>query len=203
MIIDESSPAAYLFQEGDFAIVIPESVLAIMEVKTTLKAPDFDKALENIASAKKLIRFPANLTGIIFGYSGTASSDRNLDRWFKREIPSSFGKKDTNVLGANAILFFTAGCLLARYGESGKWSSGGKYYHKLFRHDSVKESPRDIAWQLSIILAMIIAVCERGESRRTSKFPEGFADRLIQSEGGMRSHSRFAFGEGLSKVTSS
>lgn len=199
MVIDESSPAAYLFQEGDFAIVIPESVMAVVEVKTALKAPDFDKALENIASAKKLIEFPVNLTGIIFGYSGTIPSDRNLDKWFKREIPSTFSEKDTNVLGANAILFFTAECLLSRYREDGKWDGGGKYYHKLFRDDSVKESPSDIAWQLSIILAMIVAACERGESSRTHMFPVGYADRLIQSEGGMISHSRFAFREGFSR----
>src|SRR3989338_6665288 len=48
IVIDENSPAAYIFQEGDFAIVIPQAVVAVMEVKTTLNAPNFDQALENI-----------------------------------------------------------------------------------------------------------------------------------------------------------
>lgn len=199
IVIDESSPAAYLFQEGDFAIAIPEAVMSVIEVKTTLNAPDFDESLENIASARKLMEFPVNLTGIIFGYDGTTPSDSNLDRWFKREIPSTFNEGDANILAASAIMFFTSGCLLARYRKDGKWESGGKYYHKLFRDDSVKKSSSDIAWQLSILLAMIIAACERGEMSRTHMFPVGYADRLIQSEGGMISHSRFAFGEGLSR----
>ncbi|GEM_PF-991511 len=199
LIIDEDSPAAYLFQEGDFAIVIPEAVMAVLEVKTTLNAPDFDEALENIASAKKLMRFPAAATGIIFGYGGTSPTDNNLDRWYKRATPSSFSESEKNLLGPNAVMFFTAGCLLARYTEEGKWESGGKYYHKLFRDDSVKKSPSDVAWQLSVILAMTIAACENGEMSRTHMFPAGYADRLIQSEGGMISHSRFAFGEGLSR----
>lgn len=199
LIIDETSPAAYLFQEGDFAIVIPEAVMAILEVKTTLKAPDFDEALENIASAKSLMKFPAASTGIVFSYSGTTPTDKNLDKWYKRIISSSFGVEEKHLLGPNAIMFFSSGCMLARYTKDGKWDSGGKYYHKLFRDDSVKKSPSDVAWQLSIMLAMIIAACERGEMSRTHMFSSGYADRLIQSEGGMISHSRFAFGEGLSR----
>ncbi len=199
LIVDESSPAACLFQEGDFAIVIPEAVMAVLEVKTTLHAPDFDEALENIASAKKLMKFPAASTGIIFSYGGTSPTDKMLDKWYKGTTPSSFGESEKNLLGPNAIMFFTAGCLLTRYTEDGKWDSGGKYYHKLFRDDSVKKSPSDKAWQLSVILALVIAACERGEMSRTQMFPAGYAGRLIQSEGGMISHSRFAFGEGFSR----
>src|SRR5260221_13435972 len=85
MIIDENSPAAYLFQEGDFAIVIPEAVIAVIEVKTTLDATSFDAGVDNIASAKKLAEFPVRLTGILFGYQGTEPSNSNLNAWFKRE----------------------------------------------------------------------------------------------------------------------
>src|SRR2546430_11387371 len=69
MIIDENVPAAYIFQDGDFAIVLPESVVAIIEVKTTLDATQFDEAVNNIASAKKLIQYPTALPGMVFGYS--------------------------------------------------------------------------------------------------------------------------------------
>src|SRR3989338_2723259 len=53
LVVDENSPAAYIFQEGDFAIVMPEAVVAVMEIKTTLNAPDFDFSIQNIASAKQ------------------------------------------------------------------------------------------------------------------------------------------------------
>ncbi|KKS05039.1 hypothetical protein A2W45_01670 [Candidatus Curtissbacteria bacterium RIFCSPHIGHO2_12_41_11] len=201
LIIDENSPAAYLFQEGDFAIVIPESVIAVMEIKTTLNSNDFDIAIENIASAKKLVEFPVNLTGIIFGFDGTSPSDKNLDNWFKRVIPAKFKDSPENVLGANMIMFFTAGCLLARYRDDGIWDLAGKYYHKMFRDDSVKKSISDTGWQLSVVLAMIVSSCERGEISRTGRIVESKALRLIQGDGSMISHSRFAFGGGVSKIS--
>ncbi|QQG40561.1 MAG: hypothetical protein HYV37_03260 [Candidatus Levyibacteriota bacterium] len=193
MIVDETMPAAYLFQEGDFAIVIPEAVIAILEVKTTLNAGDFDNAVENIASAKRLSKFKVNPFSIIFGYSGTTPSDKNLNKWFKRPSPTKL--KEDFVLGPNAIMFFKDGCLLTRHKDNGGWDSNGKYYHKAFRDPPVSDS----GWQLSIILAMIISACETGEMRRTHFFPANIAGRLIQGEGSSISHNRFSFGEGISK----
>lgn len=192
MIIDESSPAAYLFQEGDFAIVIPEPVIAVLEVKTTLNAPDFDKSINNIASAKRLTKYHTNPLGIVFGYSGTKPSDKILDSWYRRSIPSAI--KDNFVLGPNAIMFFEEGCLLTRHKEDGGWNYNGKYYHKSFRSN---EQP-DIGWQLSIVLAMILAACEAKEAANRHTFPDKIADRLIQGEGSSISNNRFSFGEKMS-----
>ncbi len=196
MIIDETMPAAYLFQEGDFVIVIPDAVVAIMEVKTTLNSGDFDKAVNNIASAKRLSEFKINPFAIIFGYGGTPPHDKNLDKWFKRPIPSEY--KDDSVLGPNAIMFFNTGCLLTRHKEDGGWDSNGKYYHKVFRDPPTKDS----GWQLSIILAMIISACETGEMRRTHFFPANIAGRLIQGDGSNISNNRFSLGEGMSRLNS-
>ena len=201
LIIDENSPAAYLFQEEDFAIVIPSSVVAFMEVKTTLNAPDFDTAIQNIESAKKLLEFPHTIPGIVFGYDGTKPSDDILDNWFKRPIPATFKDKEKNLLAPNAFMFFTDGQLLVRYTKEGKWELGGEYYHRILRDDSVKrdKSVSDTGWQISLILAMIISACEFREMKKTHFFQDGVAGKLIQSEGSGISHSRFAFGEGLSK----
>lgn len=193
MIIDETMPAAYLFQEGDFAIVIPEAVVAILEVKTKLNAGNFDKAIDNIASAKRLSQFKASPFAIVFAYGGTTPSDENLDTWFKRPIPTKY--KEDFFLGPNAIIFFEEGCLLTRHKENGDWDPNEKYYHKTFRNPPANDS----GWQLSIILAMIISACEAGEMRRTHSFPDNIAARLIQGEGSSISHNRFSFGEGVSK----
>lgn len=198
LIIDENEPAAYIFQEGNFAVVIPEAIVATIEVKTTCNSGDFEKSVENIVSVKRLFEFPTNVTSIIFGYQGTIPSDKNLDTWFKR--PALTKIPTDKPLGADAIMFFTNGCLLATHNKEGKWEKGGRYYHKLFRSDEVKKKTvSDRGWQISIILALIVSACEHKDFQISRRFKYGSAaDRLIQMEGAMTSHSRFSFGEGLS-----
>lgn len=200
LIIDEDEPAGYIFQEGDFAVVIPEAVVATMEVKTTLNAGDFDKAVANTTSVKKLFEFPTNITSIIFGYQGTTPSDNNLNNWFKRPVPSRV--PNDKPYGTDAIMFFTDGCLLTTHDQRGEWAKGGSYYHKLFRDDKVKQkSISDRGWQVSILLALIVSACEHKDFQISRRFKNGsVADRLIQMEGAMTSHSRFAFGEGVSTL---
>lgn len=200
LIIDENEPAAYIFQEGNFAVVIPEAVVATIEVKTTCNAGDFDKSVENIGSVKRLFEFPTNINSIIFGYQGTTPSDKNLNNWFKRPILTEVSTDKP--LGADAIMFFASGCLLVTHNKDGKWEKGGKYYHKLFRSDEVKDKTiSDKGWQISIILALIIGACEHKDFQISRRFKNGsVASRLIQMEGAMTSHSRFSFGEGLSTL---
>ncbi len=199
MVIDENSPAAYIFQEGDFAVVIPQAVVAIMEIKTTLNAPDFDQALENISSAKSLMEFPANLTGIVFGFDGTDPSDDILDDWFKRPTPSKF--KDKNVLAPNAIMFLTAKTLLVHCNEQGQIAPDGKYYHRIGTDDEGKLHGAD--FQLSVILAMIVNACEQKEFTQTRYFADRQGFGLVQLERGGISLDRFAFGDGKSKLIKS
>ena len=196
MVIDENSPAAYIFQEGDFAVVIPQAVVTIMEIKTTLNAPDFDQALENISSAKSLMEFPVNLTGIVFGFDGTDPSDDILDDWFKRPTPSKF--KDKNVLAPNAIMFLTAKTLLVHCNEQGQIAPDGKYYHRIGTDDEGKLHGAD--FQLSVILAMIVNACEQKEFTQTRYFADRQGFGLVQLERGGISLDRFGFGDGKSKL---
>lgn len=199
MVVDENSPAAYIFQEGDFAVVIPQAVVAVMEIKTALNAPDFDQALENISSAKSLIEFPANLTGIVFGFDGTNPTDDILDDWFKRPTPSKF--KDKDVLAPNAIMFLTAKTLLVHCNEQGQITPDGKYYHRIGTDDEGKLHGAD--FQLSVILAMIINACEQKEFIQTCYFADRQGFGLVQLERGGISLDRFKFGEGKSKLVQS
>ena len=197
MIIDENSPASYIFQEGDFAIVIPKAVVAVMEIKSILDASAFDKALENIASAKSLVEFPANLVGITFGFDGTEPKSKVLDGWFKREIPTSFKTKE--VLAPDAIMFFNYKNLLVRCNNIGRVDPGGKHYHRIGIDD--KGELHGIAFQISIILAMIINACEQREFKSTRSLSKSFAfTNLVQAERGGLSLERYGFGEGASQI---
>lgn len=194
MIIDENEPAAYIFQEGDFAIVLPKCVRAIIEVKTTLHIPDFLKAVDTLGSAKKLIEFPPRMTAILFGYGGTKPTENNLQSWFSNKNLSTY--QENYGLGPDAIMFFTASCLLTQRDEKGKATQGGKYYHKAYRIPK----GNDLGWQLSILLAMIINSCETDDASRRNTFPEGLASKLIQEEGSSIDSTRFSFGEGQSEL---
>ena len=198
MVIDENSPAAYIFQEGDFAVVIPQAVVAIMEIKTTLNAPDFDQSIENISSAKSLMEFPANLTGIVFGFDGTNPTENILDEWFRRPIPSKFKGKE--VLAPDAIMFFTANSMLVRCNESARIGPDGKYYHQLNGADEYNASLDGVAFQMSAMFAMIINACEHKEFTKTHYFPDRNGFSLLQAERGGLSLERFSFGEGKSKI---
>lgn len=196
MVIDENAPAAYIFQEGDFAIVIPHAVVAVMEIKTTLNAHGFDYSLENISSAKLLMEFPVNLTGIVFGFDGPDPTDTILEKWFKREIPSRF--KDNEVVAPNAIMFLSAKTLLIRCDEHGNINPGGKYYHRIGTDDEGQLHGAD--FQLSVILAMIVNACERREFTYTHNIRERQGFNLVQLMRGGVSLDRFRFGEGKSKL---
>ena len=199
MVIDENSPAAYIFQEGDFAVVLPQAVVAVMEIKTTLNAQGFDQALENISSAKSLMEFPANLVGIVFGYDGTNPSDDTLDDWFKRPKPSEFKNKE--VIAPDAILFFTKNILLVRCNENARIGPDGKYYYPLIGgNNEIKPGMDSRAYQMSFILAMIINSCEQKEFTKTRYFADRQGFKLVQGERGALVLNRFTFGEGKSKI---
>jgi hypothetical protein len=194
LIVDENSPAAYIFQEGDFAIVMPKAVVAAVEVKTSLKAGDFDQSIDNIASVKRLMEFPADLAGIVFGFDGTNPTDHNLDKWFKRPVPSQYA--DNEVVVPDAIMFFNSNSLLLRCNENQRIGPDGKYYHRLIA--ASEDHGETSALQLSIVLAMIINACEHKQFRDTHQFVDRNGFNLFQAEKGRLLLDRFAFGEGQS-----
>lgn len=197
IIIDENHPAAYIFQEGNFAIVMPEAVVGIVEVKTRFSAKEFDQAIENIAQAKSLYKFPTNLMAIIFAFGSTVPTDNILNRWFQREMAKKYSEK--RILGPDGILLFNDGSFLTRHNEVGKMRSDGDYYHKIYR--LLNGDPvNDVGWHLSIMLAMLVSSCELSDFNRTHQFTGSRAERLVQAEGSMRSHNRFALGIGMSTL---
>lgn len=198
MIVDENSPASYIFQEGDFAVVIPQAVVAVMEIKTSFNANEFDQSIENIASAKALMEFPANLTGIVFGFDGTNPTNELLDSWFKREVPAGF--KNNEVVAPDAIIFFTSNTLLVRCNESARIGPDGKYFHKLTGTDENDWQLEGIAFQMSVILALIINACEHKQFTISHHFSDGQGRHLFQADRGGLSLDRFSFGDGISHI---
>lgn len=197
MIIDENSPAAYIFQEGDFAIVIPHAVVAVMEIKTTLNSDGFEAALENIRLAKSLMEFPTNITGIVFGFDGKPA-DETLGNWFKNSVASSF--KGREVYAPETIMFFNDSYMLVRCNEEYKIRSDGKHYYPLIGgNDEIKEGMNSIAYQLSLLLAMIINACEQREFNNTHQIVDRQSFNLIQQERSAVVLKRFSFGEGVSE----
>lgn len=193
MIVDENEPAAYIFQEGDFAVVLPKAVVTVLEVKTSLDKASFRDSVLNIKAAKELFELPAQLTGIIFGYRSSLPSDKNLDAWFKDSELMSLS--EGRALWPNAIEFFERGCLLFA-------PFNLQHYHKFYRYDNLKNPQDDVGWHLSIVLALVLSSCENKVARERRTFSDGVAQSLIQAEGAKQSIARYAFGEGKTDAPS-
>ena len=194
LIIDENTPAAYIFQEDDFVIVMPNAVVAAIEVKTTLNAADFDTAIENIASAKRLYDLPAQLRTIIFSYQGTDASDSNLDTWFKRGGATAI--KDQPVLGPHAISLFEQKTLLMRFNPTTNTINDGHNYHKIFQYDG-EPYKNENGWHLSLLLALILGACESREVAITGRFSgDSPATRLIQAQSSFVDQQGYGLGIG-------
>ena len=197
LIVDEYQASAYIYQDGDFAIVRPRAVVAAIEVKTTLRAGDFDVALANIASVKRLTERPNDICGMIFGYDGANPRPSTLDTWFQRE--SAVALKDTPLLGPTLFAFFRHGVLLQRYNPANSTIDDGTNYH-VSQHFSVVDplpDPVGEGWQLRVILAVIYAVCERQEMNRTHTF-SGYSDanELLKFSGAVVSQDSYELGVG-------
>ena len=199
MVVDEYEASAYIYQEGDFAIVRPRSVVAVLEVKTLLRGSEFDEALDNIASAKRQADNPERICGMVFGYDGTKPSPTSLNNWFKR--PSANKLAETPRLGPTLFSFFQHGVLLLRLNyDNGAMIDDGSHYHVL-KHiskiSSVDESVSE-GWQLRYILAMIYAMCSGREFQRTRMFQDNNeVGELLRFSGGVPSADHFELGRGF------
>lgn len=200
MVIDENSPMAYVFQEGDFAIVIPEAVVAVMEIKTVIQKDDFVEALENIQSAKSLMTdglFPANLTGIVFGYKG--AQDNTLAEWFKDERISKF--QNNEVMAPDSVMFFTQSTMLLRGSHlvSGGNKLEEKYYYQLIGgNNETTPGINSQALQISMLLQLIINACRNREISRTGRFSQS-SFNLTRTDRVAMTNKRFAFVDGVSE----
>ena len=200
IIVDEYDVSAYIYQEGDFAIVRPRSVIAVLEVKTKLDAPRFDEALSNIASVKRLTDNPERICGMIFGYDSTKPSPFNLGKWFKRSVATTLS--ETPRLGPTLVSFFQRSWLLLRLDfENGNVIDGASNYHAVTHFSNAggdAGEPVGEGWQLRIILAMIYSACSSREFQRTHQFQDhSEVKELLLLSGAVTSGDHFELGVGF------
>jgi len=198
IIVDEYQASAYIYQEGDFAIVRPRAAIAVIEVKTTLGATQFDQAILNIATAKRLGKNQDSICGMVFSYQGTLPRPSTLDKWFKRPAATSL-KKDPQ-LGPTIISFLKHGLLLMRFNSQSGMINDGTDYHVAQHFSKVNPIDEDVneGWQLRFILSSIYAVCESQEFQRTHIFPsDSDAKELLQFSGAVHSNDYYVLGTGF------
>ncbi|HEY2004681.1 MAG TPA: DUF6602 domain-containing protein [Candidatus Saccharimonadia bacterium] len=195
IIVDENSPSAYIFQEGDFAVVIPEAVVAFVEIKSRLTSQEFNGALKNIASAKFLFEYPTDVAGIIFGYlsgnAGTGLTDARAGSWFRSVVPADFGVGTNKFYGPDAMIWLQDNFSIMRYDIKRNAIGAGLDYRRL------KSTDQQSGWQLSILLAMIVGACETREFKHSRQFAETQANRLLGMEVMDVSEEIFVFGQGV------
>jgi hypothetical protein len=197
LIIDENVPAAYIFQEGDFAVVTPKAVVAVMEVKTTLTPTEFESALRNIASAKQFSEFHVDIAGIIFGYQKDSKPvDSTIGEWFKRPVAQEVGRGGIKA-GPDLITFFKDNYSLMRFNPVNNLINDSENYRKFYQEARDGDNAR-IGWQLSIILSMVMSVCERNEFKKTRIFSsDSQANKLLAAEELSMGDEEFKLGDGL------
>lgn len=189
LIIDESTPATYLFKDEQFVIVTPESVVAAIEVKTTLTQATFADATHKLYSVKELLKSPHNATTLVFGYAGASADSDVLDRWFKNVTLVN------NAYSPDVFMFFGASKLVL------KWDSRFKDSDKFRYFDLGTDQTTDLGWQLSVFVAAIMSMCEVRQSHQGAMIQfidpsESVANRLMQAEGANISDESYVFGVG-------
>ena len=92
LIVDEHHPGAYLFREGDFAIVSPEALVCVIEVKTKLTKGSFTDAINSLYSFRKISPRCANPATFLFAYESAPYTPKVLDAWYSDiDIPDEVG----------------------------------------------------------------------------------------------------------------
>lgn len=205
MIIDEYEASAYIYQEGDFAIVRPNSVIAVLEVKTRLRGGEFDEALRNIASVKKLTDNPERICGMVFGYDSDEPKESTLDGWFKH--PAAVELARTPRFGPTLFSFFKHGVLLLRLNyENRLMIDDSSNYHAILHLSKITKDSEQAkeGWQLRYILAMIYSVCSNREFHKTHMFQDNNeVKELLNYSGGVSSTNHYELGRGLVKRSGS
>ncbi len=199
VVIDENESFSYIFKDRDLVVVRPESVMAVVEVKTTLNINGFQDSFLNIFNTKllkkKALGVYGHIFGAVIGFRADVQdlNDRVLDNWFKK-IDVSNLEESHPILWPDAFLFFDEGMLL--FNDHNKvFDNEREYYYKLFRNN---KQP-DIAWQLALFITFIIAQCESEDnSKRRILSPTKALENFDMSDA-MKSYDRFRPGEGHSR----
>ena len=197
LLIDEHIPFTYLFQEGDFVIVRPEPVLAVIEIKTKLDLGKFRKGFENIITAKKLkyqsLGYYGHIFGAIFGFfSNKVIDNKTLDKWFK-DSKISMHRDDEGILWPDEIFFFENKLTLAlQEGHTG--IVAGNYFYqpiKALKNTDCK------ALQLALLVGILFSICDSEDKRQKSTFSNFQIDELMNFNNASVGPEMFRPGEGL------
>lgn len=195
LIVDEYDASAYIYQEGNFAIVRPQSVVAAIEVKTKLDRRGFEEALNNIASVKRLTDDPEQICGMIFGYEGTPKSMKTLGGWFERVK----GLAETPRLGPSLIVLFREAVLLMRLDwlHEVRMDESNNYHPVIsaLRTDAGDET-QPAGWQLRYVLALIYTACHARDVKRHVSLDQSDVQDMLLFAMGVPSANHFQFGVG-------
>lgn len=203
LVIDENVPTAYIFQEGDFAVVRPDAVIAAIEVKTTLSSKDFGDALRNIASAKELVGSRFGLAGIIFGYqrdSDAAPTNSTISNWFKRQEAKDIAS-DGLKLGPDLITLFRHEYSLMRLNLQTNTINDSELYYRFGYDPTLDAEGPQIGWQLSVMLSFLIGVCEHRQFTQTQTFSNSSEAGKLISDLSIVAYDDIAFKLGEGKIS--
>lgn len=105
LVVDETHPDAYYFREGSFAVVKPEAVASVIEVKTTLNRQRFREALKALHSFRELAPNPALLTTFVFAFKAPKFQPARMHDWYLRaNLPDSLSSYPSAIFALNAGL---------------------------------------------------------------------------------------------------
>lgn len=193
LIIDENEPMAYIFQEGDFAVVIPRAVVAAIEVKTNLTSKaNFDEVIYKISKIKGMCPSQHHISSFLFSFDGGVKTNSSLSNWLKSK--TCLNLVDKKNLAPDSIIFFTKEIMLLPYSEKPNFSPSSGKYKKIIRNSDVCDLN---ASHLSIFLALIVNACIGKNVRDTRTFATVQADNLVEAEQVKESEEVFHFGEGM------
>ncbi len=188
VLVDENSPSAYVFKSGNFAVVIPESVAAVVEVKTTMNKERFVGSILNIASAKHLAEYSNHIRGLVFSYDSPKLTPERLSEWFAdKKLESKRAQ-----YAPEAIYICKKNFLL--YQHDGKqFQRGGKYYKSLIMPDT-----DDTTSPLRIFLASLVVACEDRDKREHGRLgAPGTLVSLLAAGQVHESNETYELGKGL------
>jgi hypothetical protein len=81
LVIDENHPGAYHFREGEFAVALPEAIVAVIEVKTKLTKRTFGEAMTSLHSFRR-VSTTAHPISYLFAYESQAFTAQTLSSWY-------------------------------------------------------------------------------------------------------------------------
>lgn len=180
LIIDESDPSPYFFQQGNLVVVHPRALACVIEVKTKLNKRDFLNAVSNLHSFKRIRtddNFPVTL---VFAFEGTKMTLKTLDKWYR-----AVNITDEIFNYPHVVFCLNQGTLILRPGTDSR--PHGHYF--VLGEDGDQKRLKG----LSIFLQTVRKAVERKAGLKTNPFQHAVLGELKWSQQGLR----FGIGDGI------